>query len=138
MKSTSPIHDHMLPLAVAIVSALGVVMLGMGQRDLRLALVALVAIAASFILTDLKDWVRLNRMVANVAALAAVGASIRDFMRFDADTQLLAIANLLIYLQIVLLFQEKQFRVYWQVLVLSLLEVVIGAALNLGAIFGVL
>jgi transglutaminase-like putative cysteine protease len=138
MKPTATIYDHMLPLVVAIVSALGVVMLGMGQRDLRLALVALVAIAASFILTDLKDWVRLNRMVANIAALSAVGVSIRDFMRFDADTQLLAIANLLIYLQIVLLFQEKQLRVYWQVLVLSLLEVVIGAALNLGAIFGLL
>jgi transglutaminase-like putative cysteine protease len=138
MKLTSTISDHMLPLAVAIVSALGVVMLGMGQHDLRLAIVALVAIAASFILTDLKRWVRLNRMVANIAALAAVGISVRDFMRFDADTQLLAIANLLIYLQIVLLFQEKQLRVYWQVLVLSLLEVVIGAALNLGAMFGVL
>src|SRR5688572_6145717 len=103
MKLTSTISDHMLPLAVAIVSALGVVMLGMGQRDLRLALVALIAIAASFILTDLKGWVRLNRMIANIAALTAVGVSIRDFMRFDADTQLLAIANLLIYLQIVLL-----------------------------------
>jgi hypothetical protein len=138
MKLASPIRDHMLPLTVAIVSALGVVMLGMGQRDLRLALVALVAIAASFVLTDLNGWVRLNRMVANIAALAAVGVSVRDFMRFDADTQLLAIANLLIYLQIVLLFQDKQLRVYWQVLVLSLLEVVIGAALNLGAMFGVL
>lgn len=138
MKLASTNHDHMLPLAVAIVSALGVIMLGMGQRDLRLALVALVAIATSFVLTDLNGWVRLNRMVANIAALAAVGVSVRDFMRFDADTQLLAIANLLIYLQIVLLFQEKQLRVYWQVLVLSLLEVVIGAALNLGAMFGVL
>jgi transglutaminase-like putative cysteine protease len=138
MKFSAAISDHMLPLVVAVVSALGVVMLGMGQRDLRLALVALIAIAASFILTDLKGWVRLNRIVANIAALTAVGVSIRDFMRFDSDTQLLAIANLLIYLQIVLLFQEKMLRVYWQVLVLSLLEVVIGAALNLGAMFGVL
>jgi transglutaminase-like putative cysteine protease len=128
----------MLPSAVTIVAALGVIMLGMGQRDLRLSAVALLAIGASFVLTDLTGWLRLNRVVANVAAVAAVAISVNDFMRFERDTQLLAVANLLIYLQIVLLFQEKLPRVYWQILVLSLLQVVISAALNLGALFGVL
>jgi transglutaminase-like putative cysteine protease len=138
MKISSAMYDRMLPSAVAIVAALGVVMLGMGQRDLRLSAVALLAIGASFVLTDLTDWLRLNRIVANLAALAAVAISVNDFMRFERDTQLLAVANLLIYLQIVLLFQEKLPRVYWQILVLSLLQVVISAALNLGAMFGVL
>lgn len=131
-------QHRLLPFAVAAVSALGVIMLAMGQRDLRLAVVALVAVAASLVLTDLKGWVKLNRTLANVAALVAVGFSVRDFMRFERDTQLLAIANLLIYLQIVLLFQPKLLRVHWQILVLSLLQVVVGAALNLGVVFGFL
>ena len=131
-------HDRMLPTAVTIVAALGVIMLGMGQRDLRLSAVALLAVGASFVLTDMTGWLRLNRIVANLAAVAAVAISVNDFMRFERDTQLLAVANLLIYLQIVLLFQEKLPRVYWQILVLSLLQVVISAALNLGAVFGVL
>jgi hypothetical protein len=138
MKPSPAIYERMLPSAVAMVAALGVIMLGMGQRDLQLSVVALLAVGASFVLTDMTGWLRLNRTVANVAALAAVGVSINDFLRFDRDTQLLAVANLLVYLQIVLLFQEKAPRVYWQILVLSLLQVVISAALNLGALFGVL
>ena len=50
----------------------------------------------------------------------------------------MAIANMLVYLQVVLLFQEKTGRVYWQLLVLSLLQVVVAAALNLGPQFGLL
>jgi transglutaminase-like putative cysteine protease len=138
MPSLSSTHERMLQVAVALVSALGVIMLAMGQRDARLALVALGAIAASLVLTDIKQWLRLNSILANIAGLTAVAISLGDFMRFDNDTQLFAIANLLIYLQIVLLFQPKTLRVYWQILVLSLLEVVVGAALNLGAMFGVL
>ena len=61
MKLASTNHDHMLPLAVAIVSALGVIMLGMGQRDLQLSVVALLAVGASFVLTDMTGWLRLNR-----------------------------------------------------------------------------
>jgi transglutaminase-like putative cysteine protease len=50
--------------------------------------------------------------------------------------QLLAIANLLIYLQIVLFYQTKNPRLYWQLTVLSLLQVVVSAALNVGFEFG--
>ena len=50
--------------------------------------------------------------------------------------QLLAIANLLIYLQIVLFYQRKNPRLYWQLTVLSLLQVVVSAALNVGFEFG--
>ena len=35
----------------------------------------------------------------------------------------MAIANLLIYLQLIMLFQQKTVRLYWQLLVLSGLEV---------------
>lgn len=130
--------ERLLQINVAIVSLLGIVMLAMGQRDLKLAFVAILALAASLFLTDIKGWVRLNRTLGNLAAIAAVAISVGDFLRFDSDTQLLAIANLLIYLQIVLLFQEKYLRLYWQILTLSLLEVVVGAALNLGVSFGFL
>ena len=48
----------------------------------------------------------------------------------------MAIANLLIYLQIVLFYQQKNPRLYWQLTVLSLLQVVVSAALNVGFEFG--
>jgi protein-glutamine gamma-glutamyltransferase len=125
MKTPSTLIDRLLPFNVAIVSILGIAMLGMGQRDLKLVVAGIVAVVVSLVVTDLNGWVHLNRMLANVAAVVAVAFSVRDFMKFDSATQLLAIANLLIYLQIVLLFQKKFLRVYWQILVLSLLEVVV-------------
>jgi transglutaminase-like putative cysteine protease len=70
--------------------------------------------------------------------MMAVGFSLTDFFGNDAEYQLLAVANLLVYLQIVLLFQEKNERIYWQLMILSLLQVVVSAALNLGFQFGVL
>src|SRR5205809_902710 len=45
---------------------------------------------------------------------------------------------LLVYLQVILFFQEKNPRLYWQMILLSLLQVVVGAALHLGFAFGVL
>ena len=50
----------------------------------------------------------------------------------------MAIANLLIYLQITLFYQRKNPRLYWQLAVLSLLQVVVSAALNVGVEFGLL
>src|SRR5207253_6737373 len=89
-------------------------------------------------LTDVLRWLRLNRLLGNGIALIAVVWTLRDFFRVTPEDQLVAIANMLGYLQMVLLFQEKNARVYWQLLVLSLLEVVVAAVLYLGPEFGFL
>jgi transglutaminase-like putative cysteine protease len=70
--------------------------------------------------------------------MAAVGISVIDFYQLGRERQLLAIAYLLIYLQIVLMYQQKDVRVYWQLFMLSLLQVVVASALNFGVLFGVL
>ncbi len=128
-------------LNVALLTALGAVLLGtgqMGSHSVLLALLAVFAAITSVVFTDVLAWFRLNRTLANLAAIAAVGFSLTDFFGNDAEYQLLAVANLLIYLQVVLLYQEKSERIYWQLMILSLLQVVVSAALNLGFQFGVL
>ena len=52
------------------------------------------------------------------------------------ESQFISVANLLIHLQIILLFQKKAPRIYWQLITLSLLQVVVAAALNLFVMFG--
>ena len=54
----------------------------------------------------------------------------------SVEIRFLSVANLLIHLQIVLLFQHKTTRIYWQLIVLSMLQVVVAAALNLFFLFG--
>ena len=130
--------ERRLQICLATVAALGTLLLGLGQSSVTLPIVAIFAAVTSVWFTDHLGWFRLHRHVANLCALGAVGFAIMDFVEQDSGTQLIAIANLLIYLQIILLYQRKNLRVYWHLLVLSLLQVVVAAALNLGIEFGVL
>lgn len=130
--------ERRLQIVLVLLSILGTILLGLGENDSLIPLAMLVAAPCAAIFTDGLGWLRLNRPLANIAALAAVGYTVVDFLRNGAQNQLLAIANLLLYLQLILLFQEKNLRVYWQLLVLSLLEVVVAAAMNLSFHFGVL
>jgi protein-glutamine gamma-glutamyltransferase len=130
--------DRLLQITFATLVSLGTMLLGMGQRSLTLPLVAILAAAASIYVTDLRGWIRLNRPVANLAALLAVVFSVSNFFYVSSEDQLLAVANLLVYLQVVLMFQKKTGRMYWQLLVLNVLQVVVGAALDLDMLFGLL
>ncbi|HND51285.1 MAG TPA: DUF3488 and transglutaminase-like domain-containing protein [Pirellulaceae bacterium] len=130
--------EHRLQILIAVLSMLGTFLLGTGQNNATLPLVMFVAAPLALYFTDRRGWFRLNRPVANIAALIAVSYALFDFFSNSVQNQLLAIANLLLYLQLVLLFQEKSPRLYWQLLVLSLLQVVVAAAMNLSVQFGVL
>jgi protein-glutamine gamma-glutamyltransferase len=128
--------ERIVQVHVALLAILGAVLLGMGQRSSLLPLLAVFAAVTSVIFTDTLNWFHLNRFVANLAALLALFFSLNDFFPSDMRAQLLAIANLLIYLQLVLFYQRKNPRLYWQLTVLSLLQVVVAAALNVGFEFG--
>ncbi len=128
--------ERIVQIHVAILAMIGAVLLGMGQGNSLLPLLAVFAAVTSVVFTDILGWFRLNRFVANLAALAALFFSLNDFLQPDMRAQLMAIANLLIYLQIVLFYQRKSPRLYWQLTVLSLLQVVVSAALNVGFEFG--
>jgi transglutaminase-like putative cysteine protease len=128
--------ERIVQVHVALLAILGAVLLGMGQRSSLLPLLAVFAAVTSVVFTDTLNWFHLNRFVANLAALLALFFSLNDFFQSDMRAQLLAIANLLIYLQLVLFYQRKNPRLYWQLTVLSLLQVVVSAALNVGFEFG--
>ena len=127
-----------LSINLAALAVLGSLLLGMGQQDYRLPLLTLLVAIVSLQVTDLRGLFHLNRSVANLAALVAVGLSAFDFTRLRREDQLLAIANLLVYLQVVVFFQKKTPRIHWQLAMLSLLQVVVAAALNYSILFGVL
>jgi transglutaminase-like putative cysteine protease len=129
--------DRWLQILMGTLAALGTILLGMGQRNLTLPTLMLFVVVTSIVFTDILGWFRLHRTVANLAAVVAVVFSLSDFLQVDTQRQLLSIAHLLIYLQVILLYQRKSDRIYWQLVVLSLLQVVVAAALNVGFEFGV-
>jgi protein-glutamine gamma-glutamyltransferase len=103
-----------------------------------LPLLVLFAAATSLIFTDVLKWLCLNRGIANLAALLALFSCLSDFLHPDLRGRLLAVANLLVYLQVILFYQRKKDRLYWQLILLSLLQVVVSAALNVPVEFGLL
>lgn len=129
-------NDGWLKVCVSLMAAFATVMLGTSQNSTTLPVVAIIAAGASLLLTDYLGWVRLNRFVAGVAGVVAGINAFIQSQEGGLETQFISVANLLIHLQIILLFQRKEPRIYWQLISLSLLQVVVAAALNLFVLFG--
>ena len=117
---------------------LGTSLLAMGQQNVIYALVAAVATATAIFVTDIKGYFRLGPDATTLAAIFACVVLVVQVIRNVEQSQLLNVANILIYLEVILLFQQKQDRTYWSLMALSLLQVIVAAALNLGLMFGLL
>lgn len=137
-----------LQICVASLTALGTLLMGLGERSAFLPIVAVIVAVSSVYVTDYLKLFRLNVAVANLAGISAVVFSLVNdvgltyqggaFKIYSSDTWLMAVAHLLTYLQFILLFQEKNDRGYWLLLTLSLLQVAVAAALSLEVWFGML
>ncbi len=130
--------ERLVQIHVALLVSIGALLLGLAQGDLLLSVMVIFAAITSVIFTDALGWLRLNRGLANVAAMVALFFSLTDFLEAGLRSRLLAVASLLVYLQIILFYQRKNPRLYWQLIILSLLQVVVSAALNVPLGFGVL
>ncbi len=130
--------ERLLQIHIAVLVTLGTLLLSLGQQNSMYPMLIVFAVTTSILFTDILKWFQLNRTVANVAAIFAL-FFVADFFRRDRipGEQLLSIANMLMYLQIVLLYQSKSPRVYGHLAVLSLLQVVVAAAFSVGLQFGV-
>jgi transglutaminase-like putative cysteine protease len=130
--------ESLLQINVGVLVILGTSLLAMGQRNAIYAIVAVVATATAIYVTDWKKVFHLGADATTLAAIFACVVLVVQVIRNVEQSQLLNVANILIYLEVILLFQQKQDRTYWSLMALSLLQVVVAAALNLGLIFGVL
>jgi protein-glutamine gamma-glutamyltransferase len=130
--------ERPVQIQIGMLAMVGAMMLGLGSGDATLPLLVLFAAITSLVFTDVLNWLCLNRIVANVAAVLALFSCLADFIQQDIPGKLLAVANLLVYLQVILFYQRKHDRLYWQLIVLSLLQVVVSAALNVPVGFGIL
>jgi hypothetical protein len=139
MPSTAPTWlNRALQIHVVALAVLGAVFVGSRHETVTVPAVTAMAAVVALLVTDVLGIVKLNRWLGNGIILLAVVWSLREFVRITPEEKLMAIASMLCYLQIVLLFQEKNARIYWQLIVLSTLEVVVGSALDLGPQFGLL
>ena len=104
----------------------------MGERSLVAPLAMCTAAVLSVWLNDVTGWLRLNRAWASLGAIVALALAVRHTTQLQGETLLLSIAHLLIVLQIILLFQAKDDRIYWQIAMLSLLQVMVATLFSQG------
>ena len=113
-------------------------LLGLSMESMRLILIGIIGAALGFLITDWLKLFKIDGILANIASILILILAMKDFFGVDNIGKLVAVSNLLVYLQTVLLFQEKTPRLIWQVLVLSLLQVVVGAIFSLDLEAGIL
>ncbi len=127
--------DRILQILVIVTISLSGLLLGMSQGDFEPFFIAVTAATAAWVFVDVARWFSLPQWLANLIAITVTAFTMASFF-FTGDPdpvrQLLGVGKLLVYLESILLFQVKSARVYWQVLVLSLLQIVVGAVFNLG------
>ena len=103
----------------------------------------LLRIITAYIFVDRLEWFELGRIGSYVGMLAATTFSIASYFYYafsisSESGQLAAIAGLLVYPEAVLFLQRKSLRVYEQLAVFLLLEMIVAALVNDNILFGVL
>ncbi|MBX7167128.1 MAG: DUF3488 and transglutaminase-like domain-containing protein [Pirellulales bacterium] len=130
--------ERTLQIGMAALAALGTLMLGMGERNSTLPVLAVIVSASSVYLTDVRGWLNLRGRLGDLLGLAALLYTAWELFHAAAEAQLLAVANLMVYLQFILQYQQKSVRTYWLLALISLMQAAVSTALNLELRYGVL
>ncbi len=75
---------------------------------------------------------------ANVLGLTAFALGGWEFFRGTTEARLLSLAHVLVYLTWIVLFLEKNTRMYWTMCALAVLHVAVGSVLTTSSVFGLL
>jgi transglutaminase-like putative cysteine protease len=136
---------QLLSIVTAALTAMGAILYSMGAQHTWLALGLWLAVISSLVVTDFLGVLKLNRSVGSFLMWCALGVFvIRYLLTLDwrilgghsPDWQLDSVIGLLIFLQCVLLFQDKDARIFGWLAVMSLLQVVVAARYSRGVGFG--
>ena len=118
-------NGRMLQIVLVALILVSTLMLSISVSLYYLIPVALVASVGAFFLTDTLKLISIEGWIANIASLLILSYALFEFYPSDSAGKLIAVAKLLVFLQVVLVFQTKTPRLNWQIMVLSLLQVVI-------------
>ncbi len=123
---------------LVFIVCLSAFMLGMGTTNFFLPVLVFCAAAASLYFADIKGTIRLNRWTSNALILLIVFLSFGYLSWNRTEDLALGIARLLQLVQIVVLFQEKNYRNRWHLLLISFLQIVVASAFQQSLVFGLL
>lgn len=121
---------------IAILAVLATSLCGLGATNVVLPLCVVAAAGLSLWLTDLTQRFSLGRWTVNVAVVLVAAVTAWRFARAQAIGDLPVLADAFAYLQIVLLFEKKTARTWWDLLSLGFIQVVFASLQEQGPLFG--
>ncbi len=132
-----------LTLHFAVIASLTAMLVATGSQSYFLPILIFFVSFTAFVFVDRLEWFELGRIGSYVGMLVATAFSIGSYLynAFSIQSesgQLMAIAGLLVYPEAVLFLQSKNLRVYEQLAVFLLLEMIVAALVNDNILFGVL
>ncbi len=127
-----------LTLYFGLFATIAAGLVGLGQNSWNLPLLVAVCSIVSIVYTDFYGWFFLHRVFVYAGMILGACVAIYGFMSDANANRLLSVGNLLVYVQIPLMFQKKSKRVYEQWGVFLLLELVVAALVNDNVLYGVI
>ena len=133
-----------MSLRLALASALGFLtwlsslMLGLGQSDASLPVLMGIGAVTSLFLTDYRRIIQLGDWTVNVFVVVIFCFNVLDVLHHRGEDLAWSIARVLVFVQVVLLFREKDARFCWLILLISLLQVVVATVFQQSILFAVL
>jgi len=121
---------------IAILAVLASVLTGLGAANVAIPLAAVAAAALSLWLTDFTGRFSIGRWTVNVAVASIAVITVWRFTGSPHIADLPILAEAFAFLQIVLLFEKKTARTWWDLLSLGFVQVVFAALQELGPLFG--
>jgi len=127
-----------LAFALGLLSFLSSLMLGLGQGDASLPVLMGIGAVTSFFLTDYRRVIQLGDWTVNVVVIFVVCFNVLDVLSHRGEDLAWSIARVLVFVQVVLFFREKDARFSWLILLISLLQVVVASIFQQNIVFALL
>ncbi|MGL6226853.1 MAG: transglutaminase-like domain-containing protein [Thermoguttaceae bacterium] len=129
---------YVIAIHIAFIVSLASIILGLGANDAVLPLIVCCAVLTSLILSDFTRILRLNHWISNTLIILIVAYSVGGLIRNRGEELAIGIAQILQLVQIVVLFQEKNTRNRFHLLLISFLQVVVASVFQQSFFFALL
>ena len=126
-----PNAKPVLQINLLVMVLLSGLLLGWSMESIAIIVVAIAGAILGFVICDWLKLFRIEGALANVVTCGILLFVMWDFFKIDGPKKLVSVATMLTYLINVLMFQQKTPRLIWQLLALSLLQIVLGAIFSL-------
>lgn len=129
-----------LKLYFAMLSCLGGLVLGAGEETESIPVIAVFFAVFGYIFVDWLELFALPPIAAYAAMAVAALYCVSDFANLDApgNRQMVAVAELLVFVQAILMLQKKSRRIFEQLGVFCLLQLIVAAVFNNAINYGLL